>query len=82
MIAGRLADLRSTHLDQVVDCLALLIDSPTDPWFVAGSRDHIRAIIADGLLSAGDPTTQRLSREIINKLVARGNASFADLLPE
>ena len=60
-------------------CLALLIDAATDPWFVTGSRDDIRAVLTEGL-HAADMTTQRRTREVINRLIARGHPAFADLL--
>jgi hypothetical protein len=81
LVAGQLAAYRTTRPDQSVACLALLIDAATDPWFVTGSRDDIRAVLADGL-RAEEATTQRRVRETINRLIARGHTAFADLLTE
>jgi hypothetical protein len=80
MVAEQLAAYRSTRLDKVVACLALLIDAATDRWFISGSLDSIRAILGEGIRGA-DPATRRRTGEIINRLVARGHAAFADLLP-
>jgi hypothetical protein len=83
-VAGRLAALRHERLAQVVACLSLLIDAAYQraaqrSWFVIGARDEIRAILKNGI-RAGDPETQRLACETVNRLIARGHTQFADLL--
>jgi hypothetical protein len=79
MVANRLADLRQDHLPATVQCTALLIDTPTDPWFIDTSREEISAVLADGL-QADDPQTRQVASETISRLVARGRTSFAQLL--
>jgi hypothetical protein len=78
MVAERLADLRQEFLAETVRCTALLIDAPTDPWFVDVSRDEISAVLADGL-KADDPQTRQIASETVNRLVARGQTSFTQL---
>ncbi len=77
-VAERLAMLVDTHLEQVVNCLSLLIDASDRRWFVLGSRDEIRAIVACGL-SHGNGAS-KTAREIVNRLAANGHTQFVDLL--
>lgn len=77
-VAERLTALAETHLEEVVTCLGLLIDASDRLWFIAGSRDEIRAIISRGL--AGGSDAGRTAREIVNRLAARGHTEFAELL--
>ncbi|GLI02929.1 hypothetical protein Pa4123_82070 [Phytohabitans aurantiacus] len=79
LVAGQLVTYRTTHPDQAVTCVALLIDAATDPWFVTGSHDDLRVVLTEGL-QTGNRATQKAARETLNRLVARGHASFADLL--
>jgi hypothetical protein len=78
-VIARLAELRETHLNDVVQCLAGLIDVSTDPWLVAGSSGEIRTIMRAGL-NADSQTVRRAARAATNRLVARGHSEFADLL--
>jgi hypothetical protein len=79
MVVQRQADLRQESLADTVQCTALLIDAPTDPWFVDGSRDEISAVLTDGLKS-DDPQTRQIASGTVNRLVARGRTSFAQLV--
>lgn len=79
MVANRLADLRQDHLPATVQCTALLIDTPTDPWFIDTSREEISAVLSDGL-NADDPQTRQTASETVSRLVARGRTSFAQLV--
>lgn len=79
MVAKRLADLRQNHLPATVRCTALLIDAPTDRWFIDTSRKEISAVLSEGL-NADDLQTRRLASETISRLVARGRTSFAQLI--
>jgi hypothetical protein len=77
--AERLANLRLDYLAETVRCIALLIDAPTDPWFVDASRNEIAAVLADGV-RADDPRIRQVASEAVNRLVARGRTSFAQLI--
>jgi hypothetical protein len=84
MVAERLTALRHERLTEVVACLSLLIDvthrhAARQSWFVTGAHDEIRAILEDGT-TADDPSTRRLARETVNRLIARGYIQFGDLL--
>jgi hypothetical protein len=84
LVAERLSALRHERLAQVVACLSLLIDvihrnAAQRSWFVTGARDEIRAILEDGTRADG-PSTRRLARETVNRLIARGYVQFGDLL--
>ncbi|MDG9679081.1 hypothetical protein [Micromonospora sp. DH14] len=76
-IAERLAALRPESPHEVVVAIAAIIESPDEPWFITGSRDDIAAVLHDGLRSP-DLRTQRLARETISRLVARGYTNFTD----
>src|SRR6266567_1854965 len=79
MVAERLAGLRQDFLAEAVGCTALLIDAPTDPWFIDASRNDISAVLADGV-KADDPEIRQVASEAVNRLVARGRTSFAQLV--
>jgi hypothetical protein len=79
LVAQQLVAIRADHLPAVVACLALLIDVTTDQWFVMAAQDDIRTILADGIATT-NTATHRQAVEIINRLVARGNTTFADLI--
>lgn len=79
IVVQRLAALRAQRLLEVVQALAALIDQSEDPWFVLGSREEIRAILQDGIESTNNAVS-RPAREATNRLIARGNADFGDLV--
>jgi hypothetical protein len=79
MVAERLAGLRQDFLAEAVGCTALLIDAPTDPWFIDASRNDISAVLADGV-KADDLEIRQVASEAVNRLVARGRTSFAQLV--
>jgi hypothetical protein len=79
MVASELATQHDAFPDETVTCMALLIDAPTDPWFVTGSLDDIRTVLRGGL-QATEQATRKKAEETINRLVARGYTSFQDLL--
>jgi hypothetical protein len=79
MVAGQLAVRHDDFLHEAVTCMALLIDSPTDPWFVTGARDEIRIVLGKGVRATEQPT-RTTARETINRLIARGYTTFDDLL--
>jgi len=79
LVAARLAGLRQDFLAETVRCTALLIDAPADPWFVDASRNEISAVLADGV-KADDPQVRQVASEAVNRLVARGRTSFAQLV--
>ncbi|GAA2116823.1 hypothetical protein GCM10009780_75520 [Actinomadura alba] len=79
MVAERLAGLRQEFMAEAVACTSLLIDAPTDPWFIDASRNEISAVLAEGV-KADDPEIRKVASETVNRLVARGRISFAQLL--
>lgn len=79
VVAERLAALRDEHLLETVRALEALIETGTRPWFPVAARDEIAAILGDGLAGGGE--SERRSRDIINRLVARGHRNFEGLLP-
>lgn len=79
VVVERLGALGADRLAEVVRALEALIDATDDPWFALGSRDEIREILAAGLASDDSDVAAR-ARAATNRLVARGNAEFGDLL--
>lgn len=80
VVAERLAALRQAHLPEAVRALEALLEAETREWFPLAARDEISAIVTDGLAAGGD--TEGRSRDIVNRLVARGHRNFEGLLPE
>jgi hypothetical protein len=79
VILERLAVLREARLSDVVRALSALIDGSADPWFVLGARNEIREVLTAGLV-ADDVEVSRAAREATNRLIARGQADFGELL--
>lgn len=78
VVVARLDEIKEGRLLECLLTLDRLIESPTTRWFVLGSRDHITSILESGLSEPGETST--LSRALVNRLVARGNADFQKLL--
>ena len=79
VVAARLAEIRGEHLLAAIDLIERLIETGTRSWFVLGAREHINAIVADGLAAGGEAEAR--ARDVIGRLVARGHRDFGDLLP-
>lgn len=79
VVAARLAEIRGEHLLAAVELIELLIETGTRSWFVLGAREHISAIVADGLAAGGEAEAR--ARDVIGRLVARGHRDFEGLLP-
>ena len=80
VVAERLLVLGAEHLSDVLRCLELLIESGTRPWFVFGAREEIETMLAAGLAAGGGSAEK--SRDIINRLVARGHVDYQRLLDQ
>jgi hypothetical protein len=80
VVAERLVELRAEHLPDVLRCLELLIDSGRRPWFVFGAREEIETMLAAGLAAGGESADK--SRDIINRVVARGRVDYQRLLDQ
>jgi hypothetical protein len=79
LVAKRLVELSPEHLARTVQCVSLLIEAPTDRWFIEGSRTEITAVLTAGVNSP-DEATQQEAVDTVNRLVARGRTSFASIL--
>lgn len=79
LVIERLHSLLEAHPEQTVKCLAGLIEVTDDFSLVLSSTDEMRDILTGGLAS-DSPDIHRIARGAVNRLVARGNATFADLL--
>ena len=79
-VADRLVHLVNHHPSEALQILSKIIDLDQPSWIVMGSRDDIFSILRTALQA--DEQSQKTAREIINRLVARGNAEYAGLLTE
>ena len=79
MVAERLALLAPTHPLDAAHNLQLLINSDTRSWFAMGARESITTILTIALGAGGQAEVH--ARDTINRLVARGNTNFEELLP-
>lgn len=79
LVTKRLAELVTTHLADTVDCVSLLIDAPTDRWFLDRSHKEITTVLTAGVHGSDQPTRQR-AVDTVNRLVARGRTTFAGIV--
>jgi len=79
LVIERLHSLLEAYPAQTVKCLAGLVEVTDDSSLVLSSTDEMRDILAGGLAS-DSPDVHRIARGAVNRLVARGNATFADML--
>jgi hypothetical protein len=75
-VTQRLAVLAEAHPEQVVGCLAKLMNSP-DEWTVLRNKSELRAALS-ALMSTNFAAD---ARSIASRLVARGWLEFRDLSP-
>ncbi|MDX6560182.1 MAG: hypothetical protein QOF72_3231 [Blastocatellia bacterium] len=68
------------RLAEAVECLRLIIDSTTDDWKISYWDRHIRSILSAALQGEDLPLAAN-ARDLVNRLAARRNPQFEDLLP-
>jgi hypothetical protein len=77
----------SKHVEEIGVSIAvrsldlLLISDRSDRWLAASRKDEVRATIRKTLRD-GSPADQAVARALVNKLEARNQAGFLDLLEE
>jgi hypothetical protein len=59
--------------------LTLLVEGDTEGWHIDVWREEA-TVIFKSARDSGDADAQRLARELINRLIAKGNRRFEDLL--
>jgi hypothetical protein len=70
----------NSRLAEAVECLRLIIDSTTDDWKISYWDRHIRSILSAALQGEDLPLAAN-ARDLVNRLAARRNPQFEDLLP-
>lgn len=81
LVAKRLVGLIDRLPHEALRILGKIIDLPQPNWFVLGSRSEIASLVRTGLQSS-DELSNKMAREIVNRLVARGNSTYAALARE
>lgn len=81
LVAKRLVELIDRFPYEALRILGKIIDLPQPNWFVLGSRDEITGMLRAALQSS-DTLSQKMAREILNRLVARGHSTYAPLARE
>ncbi len=79
LVAERLAAIVAGFAKDVVTCLSMLVDGDKNGWGISSWREHATAILKSALDSA-DEDARKESRNIINRLCARGFHEFRGLL--
>ncbi len=81
LVAKRLVGLIDRLPHDTLRILGKIIDLPQPNWVVLGSRSEIEILLRAGLQSS-DELSHQMAREIVNRLVARGNSTYAALARE
>jgi hypothetical protein len=79
LVLERLRALSADFPNLTVQALTLMVYRDDRPWMVVGHRDEIMDILSNALAS-GMPDAERISRDLINGLAARGEDRFQALL--
>jgi hypothetical protein len=79
LVAKRLVGLIDRRPRETLRILGTIIDLPDPNWVVLGSRSEIENLLKTGLESS-DELSREMAREIVNRLVARGNSTYAGLV--
>ena len=80
LVVERLAELVGHHGNQVVHCLALMIEGAPEPWSITHWEKGIRTVLSSAMASH-DPDVRQASEDLTNLLGAKSHWSFSDLLP-
>lgn len=75
-----LAQVASRNLKTAVECLRLIVESTTEDWKIRYWERHIRAMLS-GALQGDDSEIATIAEDLVNRLAARGETQFEDLLP-
>jgi hypothetical protein len=75
-----LALVASRNLKTAVECLRLIVESTTEDWKIRYWEGHIRAMLS-GALQGDDSEIGTIAEDLVNRLAARGETQFEDLLP-
>ena len=75
-----LPQVASLNERAAVDCLRLILESTTEDWKISYWESHIRAILS-GALQGDNAELANVAEDLVNRLAARGNRQFEDLLP-
>jgi hypothetical protein len=79
-VVETLARIAPLNLAEAIECLHLIIDSTTDDWKISYWDRHIRSMLSAALQGEDIPLAEN-ARDLVNRLAARRNPQFEDLLP-
>lgn|GEM_PF-1149611 len=79
-VLERLADRAPSWPRQCIECLALMLDSNSAREFWWGGEHEMRAIIS-AAVGSDDASARETARALINRLAARGQIGYRDLIP-
>jgi hypothetical protein len=80
-VADRLVEVSNHRSLEALQILSKIIDLEQPDWMMMGNRDEVFGVLRTALQSSDAPA-QKMAREIINRLVARGHSEYANLLKE
>lgn len=80
-VAEALVRVSSSKPLKVLQILSKMIDLNQPSWMIMGDRHEVTSVLRTGLQSS-DALVQKLGREIVSRLIARGHTEYADLLIE
>jgi len=79
-VVETLSEVASVNLTYAVECLRLIIDSTTEDWKISYWDGRIRSILS-AALQGDDLALSESAEELVNRLAARGNTQFGNMLP-
>ena len=78
-VLRRLAALSATRPAAAMTYLIMLVEGDTEGWHVEVWREEA-TVISESARDSGDEGARRAARELINRLIAKGNRRFEALL--
>jgi hypothetical protein len=75
----RLAETAARRPFQAVQCAALIIAGDAEGWVPRLHQEELRKILG-AVLTSDDPTAKSAATDLVNRLLARGETGFRDLL--
>lgn len=79
-VLEQLATMSNENPVPTVRCLEFIIEGEFERWRIQSWKEHIRTIL-ENAVERGNEESRTLAISVINRLGARGNLDFKDLLP-
>jgi len=81
LVADRLVEIAGHRHLEAMQILNKIIEFEQPNWMVMGNKAEVFSIMRT-IFQSANILAQQIAREIVNRLVARGHAEYADLLRE